>query len=334
MHPMVFIEKDNGDYVDYNPAERGAPTDTLGERIRLLPEDKGKGYFSTVSIRKSLGTGISRCKFEKDYSAKITWPRPVVCFGFCLSGHTLSRNSCHPTPIVMTPGRSYVHFFEDPVFERKTKGQQELRALVVRVFPEYLFDLLDLNQEYENQFYNSFVEKLRSGNLFEESAVTPEMKEVIFQIFNNTHSGHISRLYLEGKVLELIAFMMERMTTDSSYSKKPYLMSLEDKERIYYARELLLGDLQFPPSLCSLAKQVGMSHTRLNRGFKKIFGRTVFEYLRKERLVHARKLIEENPVDLTRIALESGFCSSSHLAINFTREYGIRPSEYRRSLFR
>jgi AraC-like DNA-binding protein len=75
-----------------------------------------------------------------------------------------------------------------------------------------------------------------------------------------------------------------------------------------------------------------MSHTRLNRGFRKVFGCTAFEYLRRERLSYARMLIEEKPADLTWVAFESGFCSSSYFAASFLKAYGIRPSEYRRSL--
>ncbi len=64
-----------------------------------------------------------------------------------------------------------------------------------------------------------------------------------------------------------------------------------------------------------------------------MFGYTVFEYLRKEWLSYARMLMEENPVDLTWIAYESGFCSSSHFAASFFKEYGVRPSDYRKSLW-
>ncbi|XPS88360.1 putative transcriptional regulator, AraC family [Desulfosarcina variabilis str. Montpellier] len=104
------------------------------------------------------------------------------------------------------------------------------------------------------------------------------------------------------------------------------------RERICRARDLLIKKLAYPPSLRELAEQVGMSHTQLSKGFKAVFGCTVFEYLRKERLSYARMLIEEKSVDLTWIAYESGFCSSSHFAAAFFKAYGIRPSEYRKSL--
>ncbi|WP_051309172.1 helix-turn-helix domain-containing protein [Desulfogranum japonicum] len=331
MLSKVLIKNGNGDYVNYSPADNEKRGANLGEVIRPLPADKGKGYFSTILIRKELEFGVSRCKFDEDYSAKVTWPKPSVCFGFCISGQTLSWNSCHPTQVAMTPGNSYVHFFEDPVLERRTSGRQDLQSLVIRVSPEYLLDLLDPNRRTDAQSHGQLVKGLRRGSLFFENVITPEMKAVLFQVFNNPHSGQVGRIYLESKALELIAFQLEQMAGVPDQLKNPF-MSAEDKDSIHYARELLINDLQFPPSLTKLAKQVGMPHTRLNRGFKKVFGCTVFEYLRKERLLHVRKLIEEDPVDLTRIALESGFCSSSHMATSFYKEYGIKPSEYRRTL--
>ncbi len=333
MPSKVLIRNKSGNYIDYTPSGSEGVGELAEELIRPLPAGKGQGYFSTISIRKNLEFGISRCKFDEDYSAKITWSTPTVCFGFCLSGSTLSCNSCHPTPIAMSPGKSYIHFFEDPAFERRTGGRQELQALVIRVAPNYLLDLLNPNQGYDIQPYEDMIKGLGNGSFFSENIITPEMKTALFQVFNNTRNGRAGRIFLESKALELIAFQLEQITSFSG-NTRTHLISAKDRDSIHHARELLIRDLQFPPSLDELARQVGMSHTRLNRGFKKIFGNTVFEYLRKERLAYARKLIEENPVDLTRIALESGFCSSSHMSTRFFKEYGIKPSEYRKIFYK
>lgn len=47
-----------------------------------------------------------------------------------------------------------------------------------------------------------------------------------------------------------------------------------------------------PPTLFQLADAVGMPHTRLNKGFRKFHGATVFEYPRRERLEKSRWVID------------------------------------------
>jgi AraC-like DNA-binding protein len=158
------------------------------------------------------------------------------------------------------------------------------------------------------------------------------MKSIFYQILNHPHQGGIGRIYLESKALELIALKFEQILQPMCSPKRNIPMVPDDCERICQARDLLVNKLRYPPSLGELAAQVGMSHARLNRGFRKVFGCTAFEYLRRERLSYARMLIEEKPADLTWVAFESGFCSSSHFAASFLKAYGIRPSEYRKSL--
>ncbi len=329
---QILIKNDKGTYVSYNVADQESCSANSYEFIRPLPENKGKGYFSTISIRQDLEIGITRCRFDKDYSARVSLPQPMMIFGFCLSGHTLSRNSCHSEPVAMTPGTSYTHFFLDPVFERKTAENQDLLTLVVRVSPNFLTNLFAPDREWDTETQNTLEKAFSEGHFFASHLMTPQMKTVLYQIFNNPHQGRIARIFLESKALELIALKLEQTIGPACPQQQETFISPEDWDRVCRAKDLLISKLQFPPSLGDLARQVNMSHVRLNRGFKKIFGCTVFEYLRKERLAHARMLIEEDPTDLTRIAFESGFCSSSHFAASFLKEYGIRPSEYRLSL--
>jgi AraC-like DNA-binding protein len=229
----------------------------------------------------------------------------------------------------MTPDRSCAHYFEDPVIERKIRGKQEVLTLAVRVSPDFLMQLLNPVHHQDGPYRDALEKILVSGRFYADHIMTTQMKTTVYQILNNPHKGRIGNIYLESKALELIALRLEQVYQPDCSSRRNIPMAPEDRERIYQARDLLISELQYPPSLRELAKQVGMSHTRLIKGFRMVFGCTVFEYLRKERLSYARMLIEENPVDLTWVAFESGFCSSSHFAASFLKEYGIRPSEYR-----
>ena len=327
-----ILIKDQGGYVDFKPIVPEDKAMDSNEVIRPLPRRKGRGHFSSFAICHGLDLGICRCRFDQDYMARFTLERPFFTFGFCLKGHCLSRGTSLSSSMPMIPDRSSACFFKGRVVERKIKGAQEVLALAIHISPDFLLKLLNPDPHRNTQYSDIPEQLFQSRRFYADHIMTAQMKTSIYQILNNPHKGRVGNIYLESKVLELIALRLELVSQPDGVLRKNCPMGPDDRARICLARDLLVKNRQFPPSLRELAGQAGMSHTQLNKGFKAVFGYTVFEYLRKERLSYARMLMEENPTDLTWIAYESGFCSSSHFAASFFKEFGVRPSDYRKSL--
>ena len=107
-----------------------------------------------------------------------------------------------------------------------------------------------------------------------------------------------------------------------------------DIERIHKAREILICKMDNPPSLLELAKSVGLTHTRLSRGFRNLYGTTVFDYLRRQRLEKGRLLLEQDNMNIAEVAYAIGFSSPSHFARDFLRYFGTQPKLYKREISR
>jgi AraC-like DNA-binding protein len=131
---------------------------------------------------------------------------------------------------------------------------------------------------------------------------------------------------MEGLMLEFLACWLDGQSKSGS-GQSPRLKP-DEIDRIWNAKEILLKDMCNPPSLMSLASSVGLTHTRLNLGFKSVFGGTVYEYLRNQRLEKARLLVVEGAKNMTEIAYETGFASGSHFAYAFRKRFGVSPSRY------
>ncbi len=333
---QILIKDHKGGYVDFKPMVPEDKMTNPNEIIRPLPRQKGIGHFSSFAICKGLDLGICRCRFDEDYKARFTLEKPFFTFGFCLKGNcppnSSSGGSRHSYSMPMAPDRSSACFFKGRIVERKIKGAQEVLALAIHISPDFLLNLLNPEPLRDAQYSKIPEQLFKSRHFYADHVMTAQMKTSVHQILNNPHKGRVGNIYLESKVLELIALRLDQVFHPDDDLRVNAPMGPEDKARICRARDLLVKNHQFPPSLRELARQAGMSHTQLNKGFKALFGCTVFEYLRKERLSYARMLMEENPQDLTWIAYESGFCSSSHFAASFYKEYGVRPSQYRKSV--
>ncbi|MCG8553501.1 MAG: AraC family transcriptional regulator [Desulfobacterales bacterium] len=329
----ILIQNNQGDFVDFKPLARDDALNNSNEVIRPLPEQKGRGYFSSFAICDGLGIGICRCKFDEDYMARFTLKHSFFSFIFCIKGHSfLPCGFCPVSQVSVSPGRSYTGFFDERVAERRIKGPQEVISVAIHVSPDFLIKLFCPSHLRAAQSADPPENVFNSRRFYKDHIITSQMKITIYQILNNPHKGRVGNIYLESKALELIALRLEQVFQPGCSSDSPSLLDPGERDRILMARDLLVKKLSYPPSLRELARQAGMSHTQLNKGFRTVFGCTVFEYLRNERLAYARMLIEENPDDLTWIAYESGFCSSSHFAASFLKAYGIRPSEYRKSM--
>jgi AraC-like DNA-binding protein len=88
--------------------------------------------------------------------------------------------------------------------------------------------------------------------------------------------------------------------------------------------------MRAPPSLGELAAAAGLTEKRLNAGFRALFGATVFETLRNERLEHARLVLDSEDVTLKAIAFRVGYNHVTNFINAFAARYGAPPRQYRR----
>jgi len=86
-----------------------------------------------------------------------------------------------------------------------------------------------------------------------------------------------------------------------------------------------------PQPLEDLAALAGVSVHHLCRTFRKHTGLPVHRYRNRLRLRAALERLSDPKVDLTGLALDVGFSSHSHFTAAFRAEFGVTPSQVRRS---
>ncbi len=91
----------------------------------------------------------------------------------------------------------------------------------------------------------------------------------------------------------------------------------------------LAASFREPRSLQELAASVGVSPFHATRVFRQHTGLTIHGYRHRLRLQAVLERLGEARVDLTTLALETGFCSHSHLTEAFRRAFGAPPSRWR-----
>lgn len=166
---------------------------------------------------------------------------------------------------------------------------------------------------------------VRSGN------ITPMMAMVLQQILNCSYQDLIKRAYLESKAIELVSLVLDQEVAIGQGEVKKVSLKPEQIERIHYAKEILLQDLDNPPSLVELAQQVGLNDCTLRQGFRQVFNTTVFEQLHVHRLEVAKQLLAEQDISVTEAAYQIGYASIPSFIKAFKRKFGMTPKAYQKA---
>ena len=98
---------------------------------------------------------------------------------------------------------------------------------------------------------------------------------------------------------------------------------------VIQACELLIKNIQTPPTIEQLARQLQTNRNYLNKAFQESLGLTTFAWLREERLRQASYLLKETTQPLKRISYQCGYSTPSSFITSFKKRFGITPSEYR-----
>ena len=151
------------------------------------------------------------------------------------------------------------------------------------------------------------------------------MRTLARSLFDCDFNGPLKILLIEGVVLQLLAVQSAAVARPLSRGARAF--SARERKRIGEARDRLLADMRRPPTLGELALAVGLNEKRLNAGFRALFGATVFEVLRNERLDHARIAIAEG-ARLQDVALRVGYNHPNNFSRAFAARYGAPPHTY------
>lgn len=161
---------------------------------------------------------------------------------------------------------------------------------------------------------------------------SPIVTAILQQIIQCPYQGLTKRMYLEGKTTELMALMLEEEAAVQQGEFKTSLLQPDLLERIHHVKEILLKDLKKSPSLEELAQQVGTCDYNLKRGFKEVFGTTVYGYLRDRRLEKAQQLLLDGQMSVASVASAVGYDSRSSFYTAFKQKYGVSPKAYQMSV--
>ena len=160
------------------------------------------------------------------------------------------------------------------------------------------------------------------------------LRSLADSLFARGLNGPLRLLMMEGAVVQLLA-LQAAAASRVRIPPPSRIFSPREREALHAARAQLVADMRKPPSLGALAAAVELSEKRLNAGFRALFGATVFETLRNERLEHARLALQAGTLSIKEVAHRVGYDHVTNFVSAFSARFGAPPRHYlrqRRSL--
>lgn len=147
-------------------------------------------------------------------------------------------------------------------------------------------------------------------------------------LLNHSYSGSMENIFTNAKVHEILLYSLECLVDEKGEGFVCKFLADEfGRERIYKAREILLQQIGDPITIKELSRKVAINECYLKKGFKEIFGTTIFDFYQQQRMEHAKYLLYEKGLSVTDVSALLGYSSISHFSAAFKKHTGLKPCD-------
>jgi AraC-like DNA-binding protein len=194
---------------------------------------------------------------------------------------------------------------------------------------------------FTSTFLNQFTHNIKLSNRKDEVLafkhpssftkifpVCNRKRNVLDSLLNHSYSGSLENIFVNAKIHELLLYSLECLVDEKEegFSCK-FLANDLDREKILNAREVLLKHIGDPITIKELSRKVAINECYLKKGFKEIFGTTIFDFYQQQRMEHAKYLLYEKGLSVTDVSAILGYSSISHFSTAFKKHTGLKPCE-------
>jgi len=148
-------------------------------------------------------------------------------------------------------------------------------------------------------------------------------------LLNHTYTDTLENIFINAQTQILLLYSMDCMLGEKEETifTCKFLANEADREKIIKAREILLQHIGEPITIKALSRKVAINECYLKKGFKEIFGTTIFDFYQSQRMEHAKYLLYDKGLSVTEVSLLLGYSSISHFSTAFKKHTGIKPCE-------
>ncbi|MBO0320856.1 AraC family transcriptional regulator [Muricauda sp. CAU 1633] len=292
-------------------------------KLHTAVENIAKGSYDEILVED----GFYILKIQNDTKDHQVIERDIdssfIQFHFCLKGKSLFNFNEGNYQLAVTEENSLLLY----------NTQKDLPLNLIVSPNSWLLSVVMTIRKFHSLFSNEadYIPFLSEDNkekkYYSQEMVSPAIAVVLSQLMNYNLHPSIKKLYIKGKVYELISLYFNK-TEEADLEQCPFLADEDNVRRIKMAKEIMISRMAEPPTLAELSTEIGLSLKKLKEGFKQIYGDSVYGFLFDYKMEYARKMLETGKHNVNEVGLKVGYSTASHFITSFKKKYGTTPKKY------
>lgn len=277
------------------------------------------------------GVLVHACNMEEQRSASISCEQSAeLTFGILLEGKvTFGHNGELGTLDAEESAQGWAtNTTRTATWQRQLNAKQQVHKLVVAVSPHWIKQ--NLLQGKPPIFFSRFINTHLARTHWRASGELVRMAKSVMSSHNDTPS---QALHFHASVLAFIAQAIDDLEGSqnilSYFNGQPSPTKGANNQALKIKQYLEAHIQQLIPGqqiqLTTVAQELGMSVSKLQRIAKSHFGCTVAEYIRTRRLEIARYEIEQNQLSIGEAAFIAGYNHRSNFSKAFKQYFNLCP---------
>lgn len=291
-----------------------------------MPSDIGKGRISQTATKRGIILSEWQMNYFSDVNVQGINSDNYIQIMFCLNEGVSWGVMNQYNSVNIQKGESCIY-----------KGHGKTECVCYNKERDYAFKCVKipiiyftklLSEYFEVQEIQAYKEKLLGG--ISKVSITPTMGRILAETKDFMYfKGGLGYLYLEAKVLELLAVYLSEILEVDILTRNNIQISKTKQASIMEAKRIIDSQLAYAPSCEELAKQVQMSMSKLTKGFSNIVGMPIHAYIIDQRLARGAQFLIESSLNVSEVAAMVGYAKPSNFSAAFKSKYGVVPKEYK-----
>jgi len=213
-------------------------------------------------------------------------------------------------------------------FDAITAGDTDAVAALSEVNYEYPTALYNRCGSYSEAMNKMYYESVCAASEMCLAAIQGGLLDMVAYDIRDEFISEFDNAVALPDLYDLVHGMAHSFASKMKYVLKEKSHSPRIVKMMTYIEEHLTEKIE----LAQLAEHVNLSRTYASAVFKEEMGITISEFIMKERMLEAKRMLKDTDLTVAVIANRLAFCSQSYFTKNFTAMEGMTPVEYRREI--
>lgn len=325
-HPMATLIH-SADILDFNPVPNpqsvvpGARVENPGEVFTRYHPKVGEMKFRSLLFPHMHVMNLHWTS-QEDVILYDSTPVDTININFHMAGKLDTTFEGLSRDLNMRPGKHNLVFSPEGGDTNRVSANDSLEMFHLSLDKTFFADIIGCDDHWSERVQKNLLYNQPFSGIAGTADTTPLMQSIIREVKQCKQTGAMRNLMIQSKALELLALQIEQFR-GPQYAEG---ISAVDKDKLFQLKCFLDTHFLEEFSLAELSRICLLNEFKVKKGFKELFGTTVFGYLRNLRMDYAERLLLDASRSVEEVSDLLGYEHAHHFSIAFKKYRGVNPS--------